>query len=456
VITAINAAAGYTMVSAIGATQLLFVGKANGGQLRFVTSSAPAVFTTLGLSIKTVNAVALANGKVPAGTVVKNSTNTNRFVTMNDIDVTIGVIGPYTSKVRHATDDGSGVSALAGTITQTDIAPQIASFQIFNPINLTAALTESQIDAQYVTAMDSTKNLNSVAKELNVIYSARQSNTVRRALRQNVKDASAIGCFGRMSPLRPPMGSTRDQARSPILEPGVGAYRDQRVIYTWPQAASFVPIIGRRGSGGGKGFTADGIVDVGADGFMASILSQLAPEENPGQQTSFTDGVVGLESSPNAANLTINDYIALKASGIAALRIDDGVAIFQSGVTSVDPGVNPNLKNIARRRMADFIQDTLARRLKVFGKKLNTIQRRRAITSEIRSFMESLLSRNQPAFQRIFGYTIDDKTGNTPEKLAQGIYRIINRVKTLSSLDAIVIESVVGETVEVDEILPET
>jgi hypothetical protein len=386
---------------------------------------------------------------------VQNAGNTNSFVTMQDIAVTITKIGPYSVKVRHALDDGTGSSALAGTIAFTTFAPAVASFQIINPTTLTAALSESQIDAQYVTAIDATKSINTVAKEVNVLYSARQSNAVRRMVRSNVLEASAIGCFGRMGLVRPPLGTTRDQARSTIAEPGVGAYRDQRVIYTWPQAATFVPIIGRRGLAAGKGFTADGVVDVGADGFMASILSQLAPEENPGQQTTFTDGVVGLESSPNAAGLEIGDYIALKASGIAALRIDDGTAIFQSGVTSVDPGLNPNLKNIARRRMADFIQDTLARRLKTFGKRLNTLQRRRAITVEIRVFMESLLSRNQPSFQRIAGYTLDSKTGNTPELLAQGLFRIVNTVKTLSSLDAIVLESTVGETVEVTEQLPQ-
>ena len=456
VVSRINTAAGYTMVLAATATELLFVGRANGGQVRFITSSAPAVFTTLGLTIKTVQAAGVSNGTIPAGTVVTNAANTNQFVTMQDIPVKIETIGAYTVKARHALDDGTGVSALAGTITKTVLAPVVASFQCINPVTLTAALTESQIDAQYVAAFDTTTNLNSVAKEVNVIYSARQSNTIRRKVRANAKDASAIGCFGRMGIVRPPLGTTRDQARSPIAEPGVGAYRDQRVIYTWPQAKTFVPIVGRRGLPGGKGFTADGLLDVGADGFMASILSQLAPEENPGQQTAFTDGVVGLESGPAAADMTIGDYTALKASGIAALRIDDGTAIFQSGVTSVDPAVNPQLKNISRRRMADFIQDTLARRLKTFGKKLNTLARRRAITTEIRSFMEGLLSRNQPAFQRINGYSIDDKTGNTPEKLAQGIYRVINRVRTLSSLDAIVIESVVGETVEVTETLPQS
>lgn len=156
-----------------------------------------------------------------------------------------------------------------------------------------------------------------------------------------------------------------------------------------------------------------------------------------------------------SANLNIQDYTSLKAAGIAALRMDDGVAIFQSGVTSVDPGVNPALKNIARRRMADFIQDTLARRAKGFGKKLSTIARRKAMSSEIRQWLAGLLSKNNPAAQRIDSFSIDDATGNTKDTLAQGIYRIIIKVRTLASLDAIVLETTIGESVQIDEQLPQ-
>ncbi len=304
-------------------------------------------------------------------------------------------------------------------------------------------------------ALDATLDLNTPAKNANITYAARQSNTIRRKLRENAVVASSIGMSGRIACIRPPLGTTRATAKSTVAEPGVGAYRDQRVIYCFPGASTFVPVIGRRGTGAGVGFTADGVVDLGAEGFMVSVLSQLAPEENPGQLTSFTLGVVGLESSSNAQGYTMEDYIAFRASGIAALRIDDGTAIFQSGVTSVDPQVNPGLRNIARRRMADFIQDTLARRGKAFGKKLSTNLRRKAITTEFRSFLEGLLSRNNPAAQRIAGYTIDDKSGNTPELLAAGLYRIIVKVRSLASLDSIVIESTVGESVVVEEVLPQ-
>jgi hypothetical protein len=190
---------------------------------------------------------------------------------------------------------------------------------------------------------------------------------------------------------------------------------------------------------------------------MASLLSQLNPEENPGQETTFTGGVVGIESGANVQSFTINDYILFKAAGIAALRMDrdTGVAIFQSGVTSVNPLVYPQLTRISRRRMADFIQDSLAQLCVAFGKRLSTNARRKAMVVEIKSFLEQLLNRSNPAAQRIGGYSIDTVSGNTPTTLGLGMFRVTISVQTLSSLDSIVLATVIGEQVSVQEQLPQ-
>jgi hypothetical protein len=198
-------------------------------------------------------------------------------------------------------------------------------------------------------------------------------------------------------------------------------------------------------------------VDVGADGFLCAIMSQLPPEENPGQLTPFSGGIVSLESGANVQGFTINDYILFKASGICALRwdADDGVAIFQSGVTSVNPAINPGLVRISRRRMADYIQDSLAQAMTSFGKKLSTSARRKAIVGEITNFLAGLLSVENPANQRIGGYTVDPNSGNNAQTLAQGMFRIIINVQTLPSLDSIVLQTTVGEQVQVQEVLPQ-
>lgn len=461
VISRINQYAGYTMARSISGTVMELRGNKNGGSVRVISGST-GVFTALGLTATSATATTLANGKIPAGTVVQTSDGSNKFVTMQDVSVVVAEntqnpsgVGPYPVKVRHAKDDGTGASALAGTVNATERSIDLASFKTENIANINAALSESAIDAAYADAIASTTDINTVTKEANVIFSARQSNAIRQALRSNARTASATGSFGRMACVRPPLNTAKDVAGSGSAAPGVGSVRDQRVVYCYPGFNTFVPLIAKIGLSGGDGFTADGNVDVGSDGFMASIMSQLPPEENPGQLTAFTDAVNGIETGSNVQGFQMEDYTTFRARGIAAARMDDGVAIFQSGVTSVDPGPFPNLRNIARRRMADFVQDTLARRGKAFGKKLSTFVRRKAFTNEVRQFLESLLSRNNISSQRIAGYTLDAKSGNTARTLALGIFRLIIKVRTLASLDSIVLETTIGESVEVEEQLNE-
>jgi len=388
---------------------------------------------------------------IPAGTLVRDGSG-DQWLTTQTTSVPADNAGPYAIKIRPAVDDGSGVSALPGAVNSLVTPVQSAAWSVINPLAISAALTEGALDAAYLSAMTATLNPTSVAAIANLIWSARQSNIVRTELRTNAEDASASGLYGRMAAIRPPLGTTRAAALSSASQPGVGAYRDQRVVYCFPGVQTFVPIIAQKGISAGAGYTADGVIDTGADGFMISVCSQLPPEENPGQLTTFAAGALGVEANnPDVQVLTINDYIAFRGAGIAAPRVDGGVMIFQSGVTSVNPAIQPGLRNIARRRMADFIQDSLALAMKNYGKKLNTRTRRALIASVIRAFMNQLLSPGNAAAQRIDGFKLDPVTGNTPDTLALGVFRIILNVRTLSSLDAIVLQTTIGESVDVSE-----
>lgn len=388
---------------------------------------------------------------IPAGTRVRNSGG-NVWVTMQTTAVDASAPGPYSIKIRPATDDGTAPAAAALAVNTLSAPLTATSFILFNPLAVNAALSEAAIDAAYVTAINSTLNSASVAAQTNLIWSARQSNAVRSQLRSNAVDAAASGLYGRIAVIRPPLKTTKAQARSGSAQPGVGAYRDQRVVYVYPGVQTFIPAIATIGTAGGAGFTADGVIDIGADGFLVSVCSQLPPEENPGQLTTYTGGAIGIEAgNPDVQNLTLTDYKNFRASGICAPRMDLGSMIFQSGVTSVDPAVYASLRNINRRRMADFIQDSLGIALKAFGKQLATRTRRALITGQIKSFMDGLLSPSNSAAQRIEAYSIDSVSGNTAETLALGIFRIILNVRTIASLDAIVLQTTVGESVDVTQ-----
>lgn len=395
------------------------------------------------------SAVPSQNGTIPAGSRVRDGA-AHEWVIMQTVQVLSGNAGPYTVKIRPSTDDGSGVSANVGAVNVVPFPIVGGAWSVVNPLQVNAALSEPAIDNAYSIAIGNTANLKTVAKQTSVIISGRQSNVIRTALRANVNNASDNGCQGRTTCVRPPLGTTtRAMALSTAVAPGVGTMRDQRVDYCYPGANVQISAIGAVGLAGGSGFTADGRIDVGADTWLASVLSQLAPEENPGQVTTFMQNILDVElGNPDVQNLTIGDYTNFRAAGIVALRIDDGDVIFQSGVTSVDPSVNANLRNIARRRMADFIEDSLAPAVNQFSKMLSTLTRRGAVIGEIVGFLRGLQSASNPAASRIAGFAIDAKTLNTPEVLDAGLFKIRTRVKTYSSLDVIVLDCTIGETVD--------
>ena len=445
----VNAAMNFACMVNGGAFQT-FTGRVNGGNFRVVGGSAAgllAIFNFLPADLPIqFTAVPNATTRIAAGTRVRDVAG-DEWVTMQTTTVAVDNVGPYSIKVRPANDDGTVAGAVVSAVNVLPFPISGAFFSLTNPVAINPALTDAAIDAAYVDAINTTANLNSVAKLANFIWSARASNILRSTLRQNALDASANGCLGRIAVIRPPLSTTTRAIAKGPSQPGVNSYRDQRVVYAFPGTQTFLSQIARRGLAGGAGFTADGVIDVPFDGFTVSCMSQLPPEENPGQDTPFMAGALGIEANnPDVQNLEINDYISFRANGIAAPRIDDGVMTIQSGVTSVNPAVSPNLRNIARRRMADFIEDTLAIRLKSFGKRLNTRVRRILITAEVNAFMGGLVNGN-----RVDGYLLDPKSGNTVETLALGMFRLILKVRSLSSLDSIVLETTVGESVDVAE-----
>ena len=69
------------------------------------------------------------------------------------------------------------------------------------------------------------------------MWSARQSNAVRRQLKSNVRtagDGGGVGVLGRVVCIRPPIGTLASDAEAPVAEPGVGAYSYERVMYNYP------------------------------------------------------------------------------------------------------------------------------------------------------------------------------------------------------------------------------
>jgi len=419
-----------------------------------ISTAAPKMGFTLALTVFANEGMDVT---IPAGTRVRDTVNDALWVTLEDITTVENVGGPYPAKVRPGVDDDTTPTAPAGSITQI-VGSLEAGFSVTNNAAL-SRLTDTQMDVRYAAAVDSTIDVSGVPEAINIIYSARSSEQIGLKLRSNAIEATATGHKARKAIFGPPLGTSQADAES-AAGIGVGNVgREQRVFYTFPGLITFIPEIAAKGELGGPGFTEDGIIQQKSDGFYASVASILPPEDNRGQQLSDTNygplQALGLENAYNkelgGIGLTIQNYIQFKASGIIAPRNDRTAGlVFQSDVTSVNPSTQPNLVDAKRRFMGDFIIDSLSEIASGYVKKLNTPIRRRALFSACNSFLELLLSPNQPEGARIEAYNVVDDTTAEQRALGFQIYNVAVRI--FPSLDFIIFRTTIGTTVDVSEI----
>ena len=231
---------------------------------------------------------------------------------------------------------------------------------------------------------------------------------------------------------------------------GGGAVRHERVIYSWPGVKTFIPELVGISVATSDGLTTDdGILDTTGDSWIAALMSVLPPENNIGQAmepvpTIFSP-IIGYQRGTPA--LDMNDYILFKQYGIAGFRMDRTMGpLIQSGVTTSQTTGEYNLN---RRRMADFIQDSLAARYNQLAKMVARQSIKDTLLSETDAFLSDLLAEGNGDAQRIAGYSIDDKTLNTQSLAAQGIYVIKIVVQMLQTLDTIVLASEVGPNADI-------
>lgn len=312
----------------------------------------------------------------------------------------------------------------------------------------------SLLRARYLEAMDSLLNDDVPENEVNVLICARKDATIQAYQRLHVLNASQRG-MSRVTPISPKLTTLTKSTILGTNAPGVGgasggAVRHERVTYHWPGVRTFIPELVGISIATSDGLTTDdGICDVTMDSWVACLMSVLPPECNIGQAlepvpTVFSP-IIGYQRG--CPSLDMNDYILFKQYGVSAIRMDRTVGpVIQSGVTT---SLTVGETNINRRRMADFIQDSLAARYNQLAKAVGRQSIKDTILSETDAFLADLLADNNPEAQRIAGYLIDDKTLNTRSLASQGIHVIKVVVQMLQTLDSIVLAAEVGPNADI-------
>lgn len=362
------------------------------------------------------------------------------------LDATIAAATTCTPTVVPTAGAAGSWDSLSGLALRSHVSAGFVYAAATQAVN---AANDATIDALYATATDALLNDASPSRDVNVLCMARTSATINAKQKSHVLISSQNG-VGRMTVISPPLTTVSLATVTGDSTPGVGTNRDERVMYSWPGAVTFVPEAVGFTCTTADGLTVtDGNLDTRGDLWLAAVLSNLAPERNPGQSAppvnTIMAPILGLQRS--CPSLGVQEYISLRAAGVVGLRLDRKAGpIFQSGITT---SLTTGLKNINRRRMADFIQDSVAQSIEPLSKLPLTQGLKDTITGEIDAFLNQLKSPSNPSAQRIVDYQVDDKSGNTPDLEARGIFVVIGRVQTLATADFIVFQTEIGEGVKI-------
>lgn len=377
------------------------------------------------------------NTTIPQGTTL----------TSNQVTVTVNCFPIVVVEPVVATAIAAIANVLDAAIPNADPATTITAVNNATALwpSGTGTTLAARVASQYPAAINSTQPNAIPLTAITVIWAARRTSAIRQALAANANSSSSNG------PARvacvsadPSAGTTAIQAAAATTAAiglaSADAYPQpaDRVIICFPQHQIVVPDFG-------------GIaVTINLDGMMAVTLSNFPEEMNPGAANQFIQAITAPEAAFVANPLAKQDYANLIAGGVCALYFDRQAGWqFINGVTAANSVLYPTRTPIKRRRMADFIEDTLADIAAPYLKQPSTTDRQEAFVLEIETFLGSLKSVNDLSQQRIVDYLVDDVSGNTTAQLALGIFVVKVYVQLLASMDYIMFLATIGETVTI-------
>jgi len=185
--------------------------------------------------------------------------------------------------------------------------------------------------------------------------------------------------------------------------------------------------------------------------WLASLISQIGPQIDPAfaANVQFSAGASGVKYALSRAA-----YTALKDAGICAYENDSDLGIKpKSGV--VTQIADSSKITILRRRMADFLTNSVAKFLKNYQNAVNSKENRSLVKGAILSFVQSLeingLLPKDSDVQNGKAKLVDTESLNTNTTIAQGFFKILWKQRIYSSMRYIVLSAQIGESVVVTE-----
>lgn len=185
--------------------------------------------------------------------------------------------------------------------------------------------------------------------------------------------------------------------------------------------------------------------------WIASVLSQTPSYKDPAVASNapLMAGITGLKT-----DLTRADYVALDAAGVCGIEFDGDLGYkIKNGVTTQI--ANTALRPILRRRMADYIQNSIAVFLKNFQNDVNSELNRIAAKAAIEAWIQQQENLGiLPKDSEVSGGSakiIDIDSLNTDEAVGLGYFYILYKQRIYSSMRYIVLKAQIGTSVVVTE-----
>lgn len=231
-------------------------------------------------------------------------------------------------------------------------------------------------------------------------------------------------------------GQNGDSVSTAVSDAELNRDTDGRIIYAYPYVHTTI---------GGV----DTVVPPAS--FYASVLSQIAPSIDPAfaGNAQYLSGISAL-----AASLQRSDYINLRAAGISSFEIDPdlGVKIKSGVVTQIS---NSSKIHVFRRRMADYINQSLAKFMKNYQNAPNSLSNRDDVHAAIELFNRQMensgLVPKDAEVSSGLAHLVDTKSLNTDASVASGFFKVIYKRRIYSSMEFIVLQTSIGESVVVTE-----
>lgn len=286
------------------------------------------------------------------------------------------------------------------------------------PYSALASGTDGSIADSDFTASNRGINLLSAKKGVNVVAVAGRSNSVIKAYLKTKAAAAPDRLFLACPDAESTSAATAQAEAATLTTGGKG-----RLVYAFNHAKTLDPETATK-------------VWTEPHMWMASILSQLDVDENPGVEAAkkFTAGITELYFP----SLERSDYVAMREAGIAAIEEDAGGFVFVSGITT-------DLVEIADRRGIDFLNISVADRTRHEAKKKSTERNRRALIAPIIDFFTQLVKDERV----LEAFLVDGEALNTPTTRGQNIERVLLRGRLISHMNFIVAETEYGTSVEI-------